>query len=146
MGRRFELAGGVALAAGCLVSAPRERKAREAETKIRETRGGVTVTRTFPDAIIKPERPTMPPEPGPALVVQDVYCVFCHGTNVGVLWVEERERGYRCYSCVDPETGTWTTFKLQRRQPPLKRAASSPSSRGPSSPPPSSSEPPRPRA
>lgn len=153
MGGRVELARGIDAAAGCMVMEPEEdeggrrRKGCEAEQKIRETRAGVTVTTVFPGAILKPEGPpTMPPPPGPALVVQDVYCIFCHGTNVKVSWKDANQRSYQCFSCVDPDTGTWTTFKLQRRRPPLKSASGGPepssarpsSSRGPAPGPPRS--------
>lgn len=136
MGRCVQLAV-AAVAAGGLVSAPddeRARKGGDAEQRVRETRAGVTVTKVFPGAILKPERPTMPPETGP-VVVQDVYCPFCHGTNVLVTWKGDTQRSFRCYTCVDPETGDWTVFKLPRRRPPpLKRAgAPSPSPRAPSS-------------
>lgn len=138
MGGCVELARGPA--AGCLVSEPRERTERDVETKVRETRAGVTITRTFPGATVKPDTAEALPPPV-RLAEQDPYCVFCHSTNVRAIKTREASRQYRCFSCVDPETGTWTVFKRPRAQPPLKRARGAPE---PSSPGPSSSRAPAP--
>lgn len=144
MGGRVELAPGRERER-CLVKGPR--KQQDAELDIRTTRAGVVVRRTFPGAVLKPPGPRMPPEPGPALVVQDAYCVFCHSTRVVVNVTELKHRWYRCFSCVDPETGDWTTFKLPRRAPPTASPSSpAPSPSRPSSPASQSPAPPgRPR-
>lgn len=98
----------------------RSRKAREPEVKIRASRAGVRVEKVFDGAVLKPPHPTPPPTSG-AVVVQDMYCLFCHSDRVALIWKDDRMRSFRCYRCVDPDTGDWTVFKIERRLPPAAR-------------------------
>lgn len=94
----------------------KKRRRADVTAAVKTTASGVTIKLKleFPGAIMKP--------PGPAPPLQyveeiQVRCRWCRSTSVRCIKGRERDLVYRCFSCVDPETNTWTVFTVGRRAP-----------------------------
>jgi hypothetical protein len=81
--------------------------------KLTLTKGAVVLRTEFVGARIKPAV-----QPAPIQYVDKVRCRWCGSTHVLHVKTRAVDSVYRCLSCVDPETSTWTIFTVGRRPDP----------------------------
>lgn len=86
----------------------KHRKPEPVKRDVRATARGVRVVTEFRGAKLKPAPSSAPP----LQYVEDVCCRWCRGRKVAIIKTRERDRVYRCFECVDPETGEWTVFTV----------------------------------
>jgi len=80
-------------------------KMKKSDRKKRKMSGPGSNT---PKALVKPKEISVKP----AQVIEKIICPYCRSKRIQSNGTHGRIRYYRCLRCVDPETGTWTTFKV----------------------------------